>query len=94
MTDDKPIRFGARHAVSRLEWEYRKLGAEVSALELLRTKMAMGITSRLIEKHIHKDYIEYEIDVYVATPEQYWAAVKQEALRLTTFRDAWMEDDA
>lgn len=92
MTDDKPFRFGARESLSRKQYDWNMTGADREAINILREQVAAAITSQMLEKQICENHVDYRLDVYVATPEQYWAAVRQEALRLTMFQDAWADD--
>ena len=55
---------------------------EAIAMDHIREKIASFISSEKTQKVINDDYCELRLDVYVATPQEFWRIVQAEAERI------------
>jgi len=70
------------YCVSRDEYDHNPNLVEAIALDHIREKIASFISSEKTQKVINDDYCELRLDVYVATPQEFWRIVQAEAERI------------
>ena len=81
MNEVKPddIRFGHVIRASRMEYDARPERFDHMAEQRMREAIAAFIVDARIETSVDEHFAEKRIDVYVATPKQFWALVHKEA---------------
>jgi len=80
-TDD--IHFGAIFRVSIEEELSDPQMTKERAIQHLRRHLADIITRRKVETKREEGFVEYRLDIYVASPETFWGTIRDEAQNLT-----------
>ena len=69
--------------MSLLAYESDPARAEEYAQRQMATRMAAHIVLTRVKKVIHEDYVEWRMDLYIASPAELWKMVSEEARRLS-----------
>lgn len=76
------IRFYACSTMSKLEHDYSPDRAEEKARREMAERISEVLMKARATKGVNQDFVEWRIDLYIATPEQFWEIVQQEARKI------------
>jgi len=77
------IRLTAFHEVRKIEHEHSNGEIEYIAQDRLRKIVADELLLKKMTIEENENFIRWKIDLYVATPEEFWEIVNDEARKLS-----------
>ena len=80
--DIKKLEFHKVLRISTVEYEQDKGAFKAAYQQEMREGLAHHIQHARVDLNVTKDFIEAKLDLYVATPEEFWALVNFQAERI------------
>ena len=79
------IRFTVKNSISKLLFEHSKMAKDEfyrTTEDMMRLNLANHVKRIKVETDYNNTYIEQRLDVYVASPAEFWDVVNAEAMRI------------
>ncbi len=81
---DKNMRCAACYSVSKIEYADDQERHDYMAKEILRKDLSNLIQKDKTKRFERDHHIEFRLELYVATPEEFWEIVEQRALEIAS----------